>query len=345
MEKEVSLRLDYIDFLHILASFAVVLMHCCGIFSYFAESGVWFLALFLQCITHFAIPVFFMVSGATLLEYREKYDTKTFYKKRFLHAVVPFLFWSLFYLVFNSIINHTPMPNLADSAKMILNNKVLNNFWFFYEIFGAYLAMPLLSLLAKKENTKAIEGFCILFFVFRAVLPLFTSYVAPVTNYFDPAITSGCIGYLFMGYLIKYENYTKKKRQIIYGIGALALVLMFFGTWRLSKQDGEINKFYCDYYSIACMPYSFAFMLFIKHLSYEKLFKVFPQKLMRTVSSTSLGVYLLHMVFLILVDKIPLLSKTSSYMQMLLFTPIIYILCVGITLILKKIPVLRKLIP
>lgn len=345
MEKEKSLHLDYIDLANILASFSVVIMHCSGTFSYFAKTRTWFLSLFLQCITHFAIPVFFMITGTTLLEYRHKYDTKTFFKKRALNTLIPFLFWSVFYIVFYAILGHTPLPNIAAIGKMILNNEVLNIFWFFYEILGVYLAMPFLSLIAKEENKKAIEWFCILFFIFRAVLPLFTNYVTPVTFYFDPAITSGCIGYLFMGYLIKHENYSKKTRGVIYAVGALALVLMAYGTWKLSSRDGEINKFFCGYYSIFCMPYSFGFMLFIKHLPYEKLFKIFPQKLMRTIASASLGVYILHMIFLILMERDPVFSQIRSVYYMLVFSPIVYILCVLITLLFKKLPVLKHLLP
>ncbi len=38
---------------------------------------LWVSANLLETIFYFALPVFFMISGATLLDYRSKYSTKT----------------------------------------------------------------------------------------------------------------------------------------------------------------------------------------------------------------------------------------------------------------------------
>lgn len=74
-------RLYYIDILNILSCFAVVVLHCSGGVFYYQKTRLWFIYMFLQTVAHFAVPVFFMITGANLLDYRKKYDTKTFFKK------------------------------------------------------------------------------------------------------------------------------------------------------------------------------------------------------------------------------------------------------------------------
>lgn len=91
-------RIDYIDFMNIYACFSVICMHCSGsVFEYgMTENRLFLLCLFVQMIAHPAIPVFFMITGTTLLEYRKKYDTKTFFRKRVMRTVFPFVFWTFF---------------------------------------------------------------------------------------------------------------------------------------------------------------------------------------------------------------------------------------------------------
>lgn len=69
----------WMDLLNVIACFAVVMLHCTT--TVFANSGdtEWHLDVLFQSICIFAVPVFFMISGANLLGYREKYDTKTFF--------------------------------------------------------------------------------------------------------------------------------------------------------------------------------------------------------------------------------------------------------------------------
>ena len=93
------------DLLNVIACFAVVMLHCTT--TVFANSGdtEWHLDVLFQSICIFAVPVFFMISGANLLGYREKYDTKTFFVKRFRKVV--------FTLVVASIIVYVCQPLLA----------------------------------------------------------------------------------------------------------------------------------------------------------------------------------------------------------------------------------------
>ena len=76
-------RVVYFDLLNIFAIISVIAMHCNGIVHGNPMNKGWGSSLLVDCIFYWAVPIFLMLSGATLMKYREKYDTKTFFKKRF----------------------------------------------------------------------------------------------------------------------------------------------------------------------------------------------------------------------------------------------------------------------
>lgn len=91
--------LNYIDYLTAISCLGVVFLHANGVFWSRPVGMVWISANVIESLFYFSAPVFFMLSGATLLGYRERYDTKTMLKRRFSRAVIPFLCWSIIWFV------------------------------------------------------------------------------------------------------------------------------------------------------------------------------------------------------------------------------------------------------
>ena len=94
-------RIVYFDVLNVVSCFSVVCLHCnCYIHS-FAKDEWWWLRVLIEVVFYFAVPVFFMLSGATLFDYRNRYSLSTFYKKRIQRTFIPFLFWGgVFYVLY-----------------------------------------------------------------------------------------------------------------------------------------------------------------------------------------------------------------------------------------------------
>lgn len=64
-----SSNLFYITVLNVLSALAVVGMHTNGCFWQFSRERWWFTANIIESVFYFAVPVFFMITGATLLDY------------------------------------------------------------------------------------------------------------------------------------------------------------------------------------------------------------------------------------------------------------------------------------
>ena len=101
MEK--SSRYLYFDLLNTLACIMVVYFHCNGIFYNYSDTVSWKISVVVRCVVYSAVPIFFMLTGAKLLNYREKYSTKEYFKKRVIRTIIPFLFWNLFYIVLDFV--------------------------------------------------------------------------------------------------------------------------------------------------------------------------------------------------------------------------------------------------
>lgn len=115
---------------------------------------------------------------------------------------------------------------------------------------------------------------------------------------------------------------------------------MFFGTWYLSAKAGQIDEFFMQYNSIACFPMSVALMLFAKHTDWKKVYRIIPQRIVSEVASAGLGIYVVHMFFLILFERYSFPAYFSMVMPF-----IIYLLSLGSVLVMKKIPGVRRVIP
>ena len=95
-------RIVYFDVLNIIAIVAVIALHCNGIVHNNPAVRAWNSSLIVECLCYFAVPVVCMLSGANLMNYRDKYDTKTFFKKRFLKVFVPFVFWAVVMVIWKT---------------------------------------------------------------------------------------------------------------------------------------------------------------------------------------------------------------------------------------------------
>lgn len=99
-----------------------------------------------------------------------------------------------------------------------------------------------------------------------------------------------------------------------------------------------------EYNSIACFPMSVAVMLFGKNVPWEQLYRWIPERVVTKIASAGLGIYVIHMIFIRLFDKFPIIYEHPMYIT--IFGPIgVYSLSLGAVLILQKVPLVKHIIP
>lgn len=338
---KVSNRVLYYDILNIGATIAVIFMHCNGIVHSYSNTLAWKQALVIEVVGYWAVPVFFMLSGATLFEYRKKYSTKVFYKKRILRTVIPFIIWtfiSAFIKGINPIVNGWKAL-IGD----IITTKYENVYWFFIPLFMLYLCIPVMSELIKNRN---ILWYMLgLGFLLNSFLPaLFKELQISWNGSITFVMLNGYILYALLGYLLSTTKLEKWQRIIIYALGGIGGLIRYIGTYYLSTRDGSINKTFfgnIEYYTFFLAA---AIFVFIKYSNTIKIIENNNRirNIIVKLSSMSFGVYLTHMIIL---NKLKLYIDSTTFGWRLLVPFLIYIICLFIVSIVRKIPIIKYIIP
>lgn len=237
-------RVLYFDFLNITAALGVIFLHCNGIAHNYSDTLAWYQALLVEVVFYWPVPIFFMLSGATLMGYRERYSTSEFFKKRFLRTVIPFILWTLISAAYKDI---NPFETgFKDFLNRCIGTSIENVYWFFIPLFAIYLSMPVISLL--KEQRKILWYMVGGVFLLSSFLPLVCGYFGIGWNYSLSMLTAGGnLIFVILGYLLSTQEIKKKYRLIIYALGILSAAFRYFMTVYLSVQDGKINKFFFGY--------------------------------------------------------------------------------------------------
>lgn len=349
-------RIHYISILSIVSAFAVVFLHANGCFWAYSEKQYWFSANIIECLMYFAVPVFFMISGATLIDYREKYSTKEYFIKRIKKTVIPFLVWSIIGIIFRIIEGWIQIKEVSFKGifEMILNSECVGIYWFFGALFGIYLCIPVLSAIPQNMRKSIFTYIAVGAFVINSLLPFIGTLINFNYSKLDPedriyfGIGIGYLLYVVLGYLLHEYNMSRKMTVIIYILGIIGLFMHLLGTYRLSTQAGEIVETYKGYNNVPCILYSIAVFVFFKNL----IIKLSNNKKANSViiwmdkrlGSYTFSIYLLHWYFMEVAIKLLKLDGFSLIYR--LGAPIIIvILCIVITKVIRRIPGMKWLLP
>ncbi len=306
----------------------------------------WLLALGIEVVFYWAVPIFFMLTGATLLNYRNRYDTRTFLVKRFKRTGIPFIFWSLLFYLLISVGLGGAHLGVRTFCSMALNTEIEGVYWFFIPLFSIYLSMPLISLVAKREKVLAY-GVAVNFLL-QGVFP----YLAAAFNIswnggLSVSAFSGMLIYVGMGYLLSNHALCKKQRCLLYASAALVMIFRFAYTAVSSSELGYLDRLFFSYSAFPAIVQGAAVFVFFKQIDTDWIGDR-GAKILNKVSACSFGIYLIHKPIL---DQLVINGEHGLGIPMesvALRTGggiLIYAACLVIVLVLKRIPLLKKVVP
>lgn len=241
-------RIVWADFLRFVAMFMVIAVHCTDPFniSPIARTNpVYnFWGTIYGSALRACVPLFVMLTGMLLLPIQS--DTNSFYRKRLMRIIPPFLIWSVLYNLFpwitgllgldKSVITSffvyagdNPSQSFIDSLKNIL--MIPFNFtaydthmWYIYMLIGLYLFMPVLSSWIEKISKQ------MKFYLFIWMLSMFLPYLHKYTTIYlfgaspwNPRFDlfyyfAGFNGYLLLGYYLSKYNTLNTLKTVLLSI-------------------------------------------------------------------------------------------------------------------------------
>ena len=313
---------------------------------------------FLRTILSCCVPLFFFVNGALLLN--KKLDIRKHIIKIFKIVIITVL-WAIITIILSMFIKQeflTPKEILS----IIWHWKAgwVNHLWFLQAVVVIYTFLPLIKGAYDKE-----KSYFYFFFVMVMVLTFGNIFLSMVINVFEFVIHKNylhqinfnffngfnafrgiygySLGYFMIGGLCfanKERFMSKKMRIACFCIPISMLGLMIYGLIISTSENKAFDVVWDGYDSIFTLINVLA--IFILSLLYKGKGKI--ENIITLIGQNSLGIYFVH-VFLGAIFR-PLYTQfvfSDNIIVNAIYILVILLLSLGFCLIMKKIPVIKKL--
>lgn len=347
----------WIDYLRILATFAVICVHaCCQIIdSAVFEMPVvgsldWSIACTYNALSRYCVPIFLMISGALFIG--REIRISDLYFKYILRIIVAFLTWSLFYAVIRA-------GDSANLKSIVLHTLVgESRYAFLFCLVGLYIITPVLNKIV--ESKRIAVYYLLLCFVFcfcePQVVSVVSDYQIPVVTTFVSGIdltvskmnlqfVMGMTGYYVLGYVL--SHYQIKNRNYLYILGVIGGIITAGFTIAKSINIGTADFKWFNYLSVNVLCEAVALFVFAKYEMSKIKVSEKVRKTIIKISKYTFGIYLIHTFVLdiLLPDVFGISAYSfSAIISIPIITMAVFIVSLIISFGVNHIPILCRYI-
>lgn len=337
---------QYIEELRVISMLSVVLIHVCiTALSDFPDSGseAWHVVYqSVRNVLHFAVPIFFMISGALLLPPEKSIPFEKLIKKYVAKytAVIVVFGWGFAFLeeLFH---NRSFKPiSLLTSFLNMFQGQTWNHMWYMYSLLGVTLILPMLRAATANFDETHMKYFLSICFVFLSAVP-YLSAVTGITCGVPLAMNSVYVGYMLLGYWIDSKCPKISKKLLIFIIIAGVLLLILDAYMSLVK---GIELAISDYNSPVVFIFSAAIFAFARSCKFDAENRF--AKIKSILSVHSFGVYIIHMLWINLIYKFLKIDPfhIQPLLGMLVMWAVVTLLSLLSTMVMRRIPLLKQLV-
>lgn len=287
----------WLDNSRIIAIFSVVFLHTAAgvVINSPIGSGSWWVGNFYDSLVRWCVPVFVMISGALLLDPSKEEDLKTFYLKRLSRILIPILFWSAFFLLWvtlKGLIKGEP-AEIVVLTKRILSGRPYFHMWFLYMIVCLYLFTPFIRKIISNSSRFEIVVLTLILFAFSGLNAIALSLGLSESKLFINWFLS-YMPYFILGYFIRNSEFAFSK-FVLWGVFVTSVFLTELGCYAIAINKGlDAGLYFYGYLGVTVIPMSVSIFYLLK--LWEK--PLGSASLTKRISSLTLGVYLIHPIFL-----------------------------------------------
>ena len=335
------MRRAELDLCRVIACLAVVAVHTIMLFwDSPPASTTWAIWNLLSLAGRFSVPLFFMISGALLLG-RERLDFCRCLR-RILHLVLLFYVWSVLCRLIDAACGRIWMDG---TPLVLLILQGYYHLWFLPALALCCCALPLLHGAIHGGADNLRRGALLLFFVVLAlaVLDAVPDKPAWLSALLSPWRLSHFryLIYFLLGRLLTRRTLSARALTAL-GLAALASLLVLTRLNRLAAlAAGRAVDVYYGYLTpSAALGACFVFAL-CRRLAPQAEKHAAP---LQTLAGCTLGVYLLHPVFIdLLRGRVDFAAHSAVWLFPASYLAVVLI-PLGLTLLLQRLPPLNKLV-
>lgn len=344
-------QIIWVDSIRVVACFMVVFLHSAAPLLYmYNKIGLsnWFVGNIYDSLVRVCVPLFFMISGFLLLQKDE--SLTVYFTKRFSKLFIPLVFWSVFFVLWKNIFELGRSPSLSDFSSLILTPSYYH-LWFLYALIGLYLFIPILRKVAHNSDDTLLNYYVLIWFLAVSIIPLIQKFIG-IDSRIDLNSISGFIGYFVLGLILGKKQISTKVFYISTAVYFMSVILTIIATYVFTSKNGGIFVgYFYGYLSPHIVVASAACFIAIKYITVNTQLSEKPlfQEIIKTISSCSFGIYLVHTVFLFLLKNGTLGVELSAFTgESLFYVPltamIVFLLSFLLVFVLKKIPVIKLVV-
>ncbi len=328
------------DALRILCIYLVVVIHNNVIYLINNKGTIgWGVIKIFTSLSNVSVPLLFMLSGALLIKTDKVISIKELFVKRIKKQLIPFLIWSMIYLLLRNYLGKTPFT--IKTIISLINEPAYYQFWFMYSLLGIYLLLPIFQIWGLFLDKQHQEYFLILIFLFSSLLPFISIYVpiVKISKHLDFVIFEGYILYFMLGYYLqKYHNKIKCNKYLIIGFFTVCFGTIF--ECIISKMNIRPQVYHFgDYMSPGMVVFSVGiFNIFLKYkINFINKYYI------AYVSKICIGIFYSHMLFLMFLEKIGL-HGSDNIIILMLKSFIIFFISLIFSYIISKFSLIKKIL-
>lgn len=350
-------RILWIDVLNVFACMSVLLLHSTNAEIHHFRGDIsfnWVIGLFTHSFFIWAVDVFFMLSGFTLIRRslfcsmetgsEDLGGVKIFFFKRLKRLLIPVITWNILYMVVelaqqykNGLAFESADVMIARFCSFDYNGHM----WFFVPLVCLYLSIPFLAVFTLNSKRIILKLYIIISLILCVISPLNSDFsvrssIQDIFIFGSRFVVYAIAGYYFGNYDICYNS-----RIRIYRLGWLSAIVIFLGTALLSMYLPSHYKYFITYTNLPCTLLAYSVFIFFRYTEWNKLIEkvnVKPSHV-AVMSSLSLGVYLIQNMFFKVFSRIDLLKDNIIVTFILM-----YLICILSVLFLKRIPIVKKIV-
>ena len=343
-------RIEYIDFLRVIATIAVVCTHVSSIYINGPDfdSMTWHVHNITGALFRWCVPIFVMISGALFLDKNKIISITYIYNKNIVRIITALAVWSIIY----SFFQYSTIERY-NNFYSIIGFSLIGHYhlWFLYMILSIYFALPILKYISQSPTI--IHYFLVLSFIFTFIIPIIIyiiRFILPQTAYdlfnthpyfieginynynqLTPHTVTGYTFYFCFGHYLNTRTIKTSTLKVLI-IGLLGFAVTAIPTTLLSR-DHFCGDFY-HYLSIG--PLLEAYAIFIIGKRYWSNINI---KQVSELAKTSFGVYLIHPM---IIETLLLFNIDTTMVNPIIGIPVFIIfvlmLSTSIVFILLRIP-------
>lgn len=297
-------KILWVEWIRVLATIGVIFIHTTGPTLYRYNQipeSYWWVANVVDSTFRMCVPLFFMISGFLLLQ--KDYALKVFFLKRFRTVVLPLLAWSVFFILWK--VYYEQSTSLSSfSLVNILYEPAYYHLWFLYALIGVYLSVPVLRVIVKYCNKTVLYYGVALWFLTASMIPMF-EYFTETKGGIDLKFLAGYSGYFLLGWIIATHPASKKTALTACFLAFICIAITAVGTYVLTISNGGM---YSGYFYSPLSPnvvvLAGSVFLAIRYVvdNYDMAKDERVLAVVRSISASSFGIYMIHLVFLYLLN-------------------------------------------